>query len=57
MKGSFVRDILAFFITIVCQAKVNQTSESATAEPGIQFTYQDITGMGSLHPTCKKYNY
>ncbi|SFB53592.1 family 43 glycosylhydrolase [Algoriphagus aquimarinus] len=46
MKGSFVWIILAFFSTIACQPKVNQVSELASAEPSIQFTYQDITGIG-----------
>jgi hypothetical protein len=39
IKGSSVWVIRAFFITIAWQAKVNQASESAMAEPGIQFTY------------------
>lgn len=46
MKGSFVWIILAFITAIGCQPKGNQESEAATAESDIQFSYQDITGIG-----------
>ncbi len=46
MKRSFVWIILAFFSTIACQPKSKQEVKMAISESDIQFSYQNISGIG-----------